>query len=146
MPFRVPGRVVVENNRIASSGAGIKISGDANFWFESGAVRDVLIRNNEFGDCCYGSPVWGRAAIDIDPEIESPHGNAACFHSNIRIENNRFCTFDVGILFARSVNGLVFRGNTIRRTNSYPPTGRMKRPLVIEACENVEIEEETVLV
>ena len=137
-----PGRVVVENNRIESSGAGIKISGDANHWFESGAVRDVLIRNNEFGDCCYGSPIWGRAVIDIDPEIENPLQNHACFHSNIRIENNRFFTFDTGILFARSVDGLVFRGNTIRRTDTYPSSGRMKEAFTIEACQNVEIEEE----
>ena len=33
-------------------------------------MRDVLIRNNEFGDCCYGSPVWGKSVIDIDPDLE----------------------------------------------------------------------------
>lgn len=137
-----PGRVVVENNHIESSGAGIKISGDANYWFESGAVRDVLIRNNDFGDCCYGCLVWGRAVIDIDPEISKPWKMRECFHRNIRIENNRFSTFDSGILFARSVDGLVFRGNTIRRSDSYPPTGCMQEPIMIEACENVDVEEE----
>jgi len=137
-----PGKVLVENNRIESSGAGIKISGDANFWFESGAVRDVLIRNNEFGDCCYGCPVWGRAVIDIDPEISDPRKNRQCFHRNIRIENNRFITFDSAILFARSVDGLVFRGNTIHRSDTYPPTGRIQEPFIIEACKNVAIEEE----
>ncbi len=137
-----PGKVVVENNRIESSGAGIKISGDANFWFESGAVRDVLIRNNDFGDCCYGCEVWGKAVIDIDPEISEPWKNRECFHRNIRIENNRFVTFDRGILFASSVDGLVFRGNTILRSNTYPPSGRMQEPIVIEACGNVDVEEE----
>jgi hypothetical protein len=134
-----PGSVVIENNRIESSGAGLKISGDANYWFESGAVRDVLIRNNEFGDCCYGAPYWGRAVIDIDPEIADPQKNPDCFHRNIRIENNRFFTFDTGILFARSVDGLVFSGNTVRRTDSYPPTGRMNEPLTFEACRNVQV-------
>ena len=134
-----PGNVVIENNRIESSGAGLKISGDANYWFESGAVRDVLIRNNEFGDCCYGAPYWGRAVIDIDPEIAAPRENPDCFHRNIRIENNRFFTFDTGILFARSVDGLVFSGNTVRRTDSYPPTGRMNEPLTFEACRNVQV-------
>jgi hypothetical protein len=46
-----PGSVLVEDNRISAPGAGIKISGDANSWFESGAVRDVTIRRNVFGDC-----------------------------------------------------------------------------------------------
>jgi len=134
-----PGKVIVENNRIESSGAGIKISGDANHWFESGAVRDVLIRNNEFGDCCYGPQQWGRAVIDIDPEMESPETLPACFHRNIRIENNRFFTFDTGILYARSVDGITFAGNTVRRTGSYPPTRRMSRLLTFEACRNIQV-------
>jgi len=139
-----PGKVVVENNRIESSGAAIKISGDANHWFESGAVRDVLIRNNEFGDCCYGPKQWGRAVIDIDPEISDPWNNPGYFHRNIRIENNSFFTFDVGILYARSVGGITFSGNTIRRTESYPMTHRMKALLTFEACRNIEVEENNV--
>lgn len=134
-----PGRVVVENSRIASSGAAIKISGDANYWFESGAVRNVLIRNNEFGDCCYGCGKWGRAVIDIDPEIANPLDNPECFHRNIRIENNRFFTFDTGILFARSVDGIRFRGNVLERSETYPPTGRMDALLTFEGCRNIDV-------
>ena len=134
-----PGEVVVENNRIASSGAGVKVSGDANYWFESGAVRNVSIRNNEFSDCCYGPVGWGRAVIEIDPEVLDPVGNPECFHRNIRIENNQFFTFDVGILFARSVNGITFSGNTIRRTNSYPMIHRMREQLTFERCENIQV-------
>jgi hypothetical protein len=136
-----PGKVIVENNRIESSGAGIKISGDANHWFESGAVRDVLIRNNEFGDCCYGPKPWGRTVIDIDPEIPHPWKISECFHRNIRIENNRFCTFDIGILFARSVDGITFSGNTVRRTKSYPMVRRMNELLTFEACRNIRVQE-----
>ncbi len=139
-----PGKVVVENNRIESSGAGIKISGDANYWFESGAVRDVLIRNNEFGDCCYGPKQWGRAVIDIDPEISNSWKKPECFHRNIRIENNRFFTFDVGILYARSVDGVAFSGNKIRRTESYPMTRRMGELLTFEACRNIRVRDNDV--
>ena len=134
-----PGKVVVENNRIASSGAGVKISGDANHWFESGAVRDVLICNNEFSDCCYGPASWGRAVIEIDPEIENPERLSECFHRNIRIENNRFFTFDVGIVYARSVDGIAVAGNTIRRTQSYPAINRMKELLTFESCRNIQV-------
>lgn len=134
-----PGKVVIENNRIASSGAAIKISGDANYWFESGAVRDVLIRSNEFGDCCYGPKQWGRAVIDIDPEIGVLGKNLECFHRNIRIEKNLFFTFDVGILFARSVDGILFTDNTIRRTENYPVTYRMRELLTFEACRNIQV-------
>lgn len=61
--------------------------------------------------------------------------------SNIRIENNRFFTFDVGILYARSVDGIRFAGNTVRRTASYPATRRMDHPLTFEACRNIEVED-----
>lgn len=139
-----PGKVLVENNRIESSGAGIKISGDANYWFESGAVRDVTIRNNEFGDCCFGAPEWGRAVIDIDPEIFNPWGNLKCFHQNICIENNRFFTFDIGILFARSVDGIAFKNNTVRRTDTYEPIGRATAALTFEACRHIDVADNNV--
>jgi hypothetical protein len=135
-----PGKVRIEGNNISAGGSGIKISGDANFWFESGAVRDVCIRDNDFGECCYGSPSWGHSVIDIDPEIAEPEKNKACFHQNIRIENNRFATSDKGILFARSVDGLIFTGNTIQPSGFYPEW-RMLQAITLEACQSVRVEE-----
>ena len=135
-----PGKIILENNRIAAAGAGVKISGDANYWFESGPVQDVVIRNNRFGDCCYGPPTWGRAVIDIDPEIENPWKNRECYHRNIRIENNTFSTFDPGILYARSVDGLYFSGNTVTPTNTYPKIGRMDSNITLDACRNADIQ------
>jgi hypothetical protein len=135
-----PGKVRIEGNNISAGGSGIKISGDANFWFESGAVRDVCIRDNDFGECCYGSPSWGHSVIDIDPEIAEPEKNKACFHQNIRIENNRFATSDKGILFARSVDGLIFTGNTIQPSGFYPEW-RMLQAITLEACQSVKVEE-----
>ena len=136
-----PGKTVLENNRISAAGAGVKISGDANYWFESGAVCDVTIRGNEFGDCCYGPEAWGRAVIDIDPEISNPWKNRECFHRNIRIEDNTFRTFDRGILYARSVDGLVFRNNTVEPSDTYSETGRMNARITLDACRNIIIDE-----
>jgi hypothetical protein len=44
--------VLIENNRFPSSGSAILIAGDANAWYESGAVRDVTIRGHVFGESC----------------------------------------------------------------------------------------------
>ena len=41
---------IIENNVFESSGSSILIAGDANGWYESGAVTDVLIRHNTFND------------------------------------------------------------------------------------------------
>jgi hypothetical protein len=135
------GRVQICRNQISASGAGIKISGDANYWFESGAVEDVEISDNDFGECCYGDHPWGKTVIDIDPEIPDPESNPACFHRNIRIVNNRFATSDIGILFARSVDGLTFKGNQIRQTDLYPPVGRVAKALIFEGCQSVLVED-----
>lgn len=135
-----PGRIRLEDNHISAAGAAVKISGDANFWFESGAVRDVLIRGNRFGDCCYGPPEWGRAVIDIDPEIADPWENRACFHRNIRILENTFRTFDTGLLFARSVDGLEFRDNRIETSGTHPSTARLQARITLEACRNFLLE------
>lgn len=135
-----PGKVLVEGNQIAAAGSAIKISGDANYWFESGAVRDVTIRRNTFGDCCYGAPPWGRSVISIDPEIEQEQLGEDCFHRNIRIEDNIFRTFDPALLFARSVEGLVFQRNQIVRTNTYP-AGNPDEPVIrLEVCRKVDLD------
>ncbi|MBB6732201.1 right-handed parallel beta-helix repeat-containing protein [Cohnella zeiphila] len=115
-----PGKVLLEGNTISAPGAGIKLSGDANSWFESGAVRDVTIRGNTFRDCNYCWPDWGRAVIDIDPEIEEPERHPAAYHRNIRIEDNDFITYAPALVYGHSVDGLTFRGNRIRESGSYP--------------------------
>ncbi|MEH7014333.1 hypothetical protein V7087_26580 [Neobacillus niacini] len=133
------GNVLLEHNQISAPGSGIKISGDANYWFESGAVKQIVIRNNEFLDCNYCCPDWGRAVIDIDPEIEHPEKYEGCFHRNIRIEGNQFSTFDTGIVYGRSIDGLVFTQNVIKKSNTYPPHQYMKHPIQLEASKNVTI-------
>lgn len=133
------GNVLLEGNRISAPGAGVKISGDANYWFESGAVKQVIIRHNEFLDCNYCCPDWGRAVIDIDPEIERPESFEACYHRNISIENNVFATFDVGIVYGRSIDGITFAGNVITRSDSYPLHNVMQYPIQLYACKNVNI-------
>ncbi|MCJ8013641.1 right-handed parallel beta-helix repeat-containing protein [Paenibacillus sp. KQZ6P-2] len=133
------GSVLLEHNKISTPGAGIKISGDANYWFESGDVKQVMIRNNEFMDCNYCCPDWGRAVIDIDPEIENPEAYEQCYHRNISIENNRFVTFDVGIVSGHSVDGIRFVNNVIETSDSYPPHHVMKYPIELKACKNVTI-------
>ncbi|CAG7650581.1 right-handed parallel beta-helix repeat-containing protein [Paenibacillus allorhizosphaerae] len=131
-----PGKVLLEHNTISAPGAGIKISGDANLWYESGAVGDVTIRHNRFLACNYCFPDWGRAVIDIDPEIAEPEAYAESYHRNIRIEHNVFETFDIGIVYGHSVNGFVFRDNVIRRTSDYPMHKGMPFTIQLKAVKN----------
>ncbi|MEI7910938.1 MAG: hypothetical protein WCK77_14985 [Verrucomicrobiota bacterium] len=134
-----PGRVVIENNDFVSSGAAILIAGDANHWYESGAVSDVVIRGNRFHPSCLTS--WfefGEGIISICPIIPKLDPGKP-FHHNIRIENNRFDGFDYPLLYARSVDGLAFRDNSIRHNTLYQPWQGRKSMLTFEGCKAVEV-------
>jgi hypothetical protein len=134
-----PLRTVIENNYFRNSGAAILIEGDTSYWFESGACGDVLIRNNVFEDCFTSGPEWGEAVITVTPSFKPTSETDAAFHRNIRIENNEFKHYDPAILFARSVDGLTFRNNTIERSRNYQPY--MERTMFFfDGCRNVLLE------
>lgn len=49
------GDVLVEDCDFASQMSGICVSGDANFWYESGRTKNIVIRNNKFTDLAIGA-------------------------------------------------------------------------------------------
>jgi hypothetical protein len=135
-----PGRILVENNFFESSGSAILIAGDANNWYESGGVKDVLIRNNHFSDGCLTSMYqFCEAVVSIFPEIPKPDPAMGYFHRNIRIENNRFDLYDYPVLYAKSVDGLTFSGNTINASTRFQPWHPRKVSVSLEFCKNVAI-------
>lgn len=138
-----PGKIVVENNIFESSGSAILIAGDANQWYESGAVTDVTIRNNEFRYPCMSSLYqFCEGIISIFPEIPEPDP-AYPFHRNIRIEGNTFHPFDYPILYAKSVDGLTFSNNKLIRSNEIKPFHKRKAGITLDACKQVVIKNNT---
>jgi hypothetical protein len=137
------GKAVFEDNHFHTPGAAILVEGDANCWYEAGAVTDLVVRNNVFENCNYG--VWGRAVIDINPKISAEHKPGRRFHRNIRVEGNEFLTFHPDVLRADCVDGLVFRDNTIRFTAEYDGGGAREPRIVTEHCSHVDIAENTVI-
>lgn len=112
------GKIVIEENTFHTPGPAILIEGDANFWFESGAVRDVVISKNRFENCNYG--IWGRAAIQVSPGITEDRQPGSQYHRNIRITDNTFLAFDGRVVRARCVEGLQIEGNQIVTSEDYP--------------------------
>lgn len=113
------GKIEILNNYFSNEMAGIFISGDANFWWESGPVNNVLIKNNKFYNCCISK--LDQAPILIDPIILKPELSKTHFEKNIVIDSNIFETFDQPILKAKSTNGLKFTNNTIIQTKTFKP-------------------------
>ena len=134
-----PGQVLIENNVFESSGSAILIPGDANGWYESGAVKNVTIRKNIFKEACLSSIYqFCEGIISIDPEIPKPQLNQL-FHRNIRIEQNTFHPFDYPVLYAKSTNGLIFNNNKIERSKKYTPFHPRKYMISLENCKNIEV-------
>ena len=134
-----PRKVLVDKNEFESSGSAILIAGDANGWYESGAVNDVTITNNIFKDGCMTSMYQFCEAIisiyPIVPEIDS----LKPFHHNITIENNTFNAFDYPVLYALSADGVQFNKNRIIRSSQFKPFHYRKHCLTFEACLNAEV-------
>ena len=106
-----PKKVLIEHNYFNTAGAAILIEGDVNYWYESGATRNILIRKNVF-EHCFTSP-WGQATIAITPSVHPASVSSPAYHSNIVIQENHFRQSSLPVLYARSVEGLVFSKNKL---------------------------------
>lgn len=139
--FTTPRRVVVENNMFDHvSGSAILISGDCSYWYESGACRDVLIKGNRFVNVLGSTGMECHAVISIAPLIKNLEIQQHCYHGMIRIEDNQFDVFDAPVLFARSVERLVFKDNIIRTNTEYPPYHKNQNRFRLEKVAKADIE------
>ncbi len=134
--------VLIENNYFASMMAGIRICGDANYWFESGPVSNVVIRGNTFENLGIGGHA-PQAILQIDPIIGKNYREDGYYHKNITFENNIIKTFDPLIIYALSVDGLKIKNNTIIQTQTYPKIFSELSQFDLQYCNNVEIEGNT---
>ena len=144
--FSTPRKTIVENNLFDhTSGAAILLCGDCNGWFETGACRHVIIRKNRFVNALTNLFQFTNAVISIYPEIPELKGQQQYFHGGpeggIVIEDNEFETFDAPILYAKSVDGLVFRNNTIKLNTEYKPFHPNRNRFWLERVTNVTIAE-----
>lgn len=139
--FSTPKRVVCENNTFDHThGTAILLCGDCNGWFETGACKDILIRNNKFINALTATYQFTNAVISIYPEIPNLKGQQKFFHSGIVIENNTFDMFDRPLVYAKSTNGLVFRNNTITHNTEFEPFHWNTHPFFFEKVANITIE------
>jgi hypothetical protein len=134
-----PGEVVIDSNEFESSGSAILIAGDANGWYESGAVTDVTISNNTFKDACMSSMYqFCEGIISVYPIIPAVD-SLKPYHRNITIERNTFHAFDYPVLYAHSVDGIRFNQNKIVRSHLYEPFHYRKHFITFDACLNAEV-------
>lgn len=120
-------KAVIEKNTFYRTWmSAVLLENDASGWYESGAIRDLTIRNNDFIDC--REPV-----IHVNPR-NSVANDAA--HQNIRIEGNRFKLSHKLAIQAKSTKGLSIEGNTIYGKQQLSDSEAIK----IKDCSGVKIQ------
>lgn len=121
-----PGPVLIEHNLFRSAGSAILMAGDANEWYESGACRDVTIRDNTFEAACMSTPYqFCEGVVSICPSIPQPDP-ALPFHQSILLEGNRFFASNGPVLYAFSAENLQLRSNRITGCSAEGPLFRLK--------------------
>ena len=116
--------ILIEGNRFERPGmAGVYVSGDADEWWESGPVRSLTVRGNEFVEP-------GGPAVFVDPRS----AGTLPVHSGVVVEDNRFVLADGPALDARNTRGIRFRNNRIVRTR--PGAG----DVVLRSCSDVSVD------
>ena len=139
--FTTPKPVLVESNRFELvSGCAILFAGDAHYWYESGACRDVKVRGNVFSNCLTSAWSHGfcNGIISAYPIVHEPARQRKRYHGNIVIEDNLFHTFDATLFFAISTENAVWRNNRVIRNDYCPSWG--KPPFLFRDCENMRTE------
>ena len=92
------------------SGAAIRVSGDAIFWYETGPVSELTIRGNVFDGCQLRGK--GGAVIVVDPMVKKLKAQKHNYHGRIVVQDNVFKNVREGKMFsAYSLDELVWSGN-----------------------------------
>ena len=139
--IKTPKKIIIEDNDLSSMMSSIMLRGETFFWYESGNVEDVLIRNNRFIHCAYGGAE--HAILKVSPRLGKTFDDSVLYDRNIIFENNTIETFDNRIIWADRVDGLIVRNNTIKQTftekQQYPDAFMFD----LINCNNVEISNNT---
>lgn len=137
------GKVSITNNTFATSGSAIVIPCDLSAYYETGAVKDVLIQGNRFTSSCLTSLYMGcEAVVSIHPELpENTSSSIKPLHHNILIKENTFESFDYPVLYALSVDNIRFEKNTLKYENSHKAFHENRYNLTFNQCTNIVVRE-----
>lgn len=128
-----PKKTIVENNFFSNMMSAILVPVELSWWYESGQAQDVIIRNNKFGDCCYGG--GERPVILINTTLDKTDYS----FGKIVIDGNEFNQFDSAILWANGVKELEFTRNRITNSKTFKPLYPDLPVLKFDHIENLKI-------
>ncbi|MCG8579567.1 MAG: right-handed parallel beta-helix repeat-containing protein [Bacteroidales bacterium] len=135
--IKTPKKILIENNQLSSMMSSILFRGETFYWYESGAVEDVIISNNDFYYVAYSGSE--HAVMYVTPRLAKSFDKTICYDRNIHFINNRISTFDNRIVIADRVDGLFIKDNTIEKLHTYPQLYPEAPLFELINCQNVEV-------
>lgn len=133
------GRILVEGCDLAPMMAGLKISGDANYWFESGPTDELIVRNNVFRGV--GNGGGAHSVLHLDPVIyPSERSTEHFYHNKVVFEGNTIYSYEDQVINILSAAEFIMRDNKfIRQTEHYTRCPGL--PLIdLQYCGKVVVE------
>ena len=112
-------RVHIEGCRLHTSGAGVFISGDWSFWYESGPVTEAVIENNLFDNCAYYAFGATQEPLAVFPEL-AVLTEGYYYHGTICVKNNIFRSAVRPLVSMMSVAEAEVTGNVFEEDSRYP--------------------------
>ena len=132
-----PINTVIENNFFSTEMEALLIPVESGHWYESGNAANVVIKGNIFQDCQHGGKNRGVIRFDTDDD------NKNIAFKNIEIIDNTFNQFDNLILQVTNADGLVFKGNTITNSGTFPQLHSDNPAIRVAASKHVTLENNT---
>ena len=102
-----------------TSEAGVFISGDFSFWYESGPVKEALIENNIFDNCNYRVFTATQEPLAVFPELPSL-ADGYFYHGTIRVKGNRFLSAERPLISILSAAEAEVTENCFEPDDRYP--------------------------
>ena len=136
--LKTPLKTVIENNYFSSMMSAILLRGETYFWFESGAVEDVLIQNNIFENCADCGTK--HSVLYITPRLGKQFDQTQTYDRNIRFINNTIKSSNPRVIWADRVDELLVKGNRIIRNTEKEAIFPHDPVYELINCRNVQIE------
>jgi hypothetical protein len=136
--LKTPRPILIENNIFSSMMSAVFLRGESKYWYESGNVEDVLIRNNYFDYCAYSG--MDHAVLRVTPRLGDQFASDSSFDRNIRFVGNSIRNFGNRMVWVDRVAGLHIINNTFVQT-AEAPVLHPDTPLIeLTFCSDVRIE------
>ena len=126
-----PKKTLIENNFFSTEMEAILVPVESSHWFESGNAANLTIRNNTFQDSQHSG--FNRGVIRF---VTDDDNNNIAF-KNIQITDNKFNQFDNMILEISNVDGLLFEGNKITNSGTFPMLHPTNPAIRVKASKNI---------